>query len=202
MSREEIAALLEDTSVRARQRINNTSQGDCFLRGLIHAQGFDGLPHIVTKQEMNEYVAAGERELFRGLDSYGMRGKTGEELAEQFRSGDLYTGLGLSGNGTYVAYGADKYDAEGYMGADLEGAILRMTLKFEAKVISIQELKSIQEKDAIVQTHSELGELGRYATFKGYDVIDVGASRNAPKYMVILNRTAVRVQNKSIKGVN
>lgn len=201
MSSEEVAALLEDVSDKARRRIGDTSQGNWFLRELVRAQGFDGLPHVITKQEMDEYVAAGERELFRGLDSYGMKGKTGEELAEQFRSGDLYTGLGLAGNGTYVAYGADKYDAEGYMGADAEGAMLRMSLKSEAKAISIQELKSIQEKDAIIQTHFELDELGRYATFKGYDVIDVGASRSAPNYMVILNRTAVRVQNMSIKGV-
>lgn len=201
VSRDEIAALIEDISSRARQYIGDTSQGDWFLRELVRHQGFDRLPHVITKQEMDEYVASGEQELFRGLDSYGMKGKTGEELAEQFRSGDLYTGLGLSGNGTYVAYGADKYDAEGYMGADLEGAMLRMALKSEAKAISIQKLKSIQEKDAIVQTHFELDELGRYATFKGYDVIDVGMSRNAPKYMVILNRTAVRVQDKSIKGV-
>ena len=86
---------------------------------------------------------------------------------------------------SYVAYGADKYDAEGYMGADLEGSMLRMTLKSEAKAISIQELISIQENDTTIQTHFELSELGRYATFKGYDVIDVGASRNAPKYIVI-----------------
>lgn len=121
MSRDEIAALLEDVSSRARQYIGDRSQGDWFLRELIRAQGFDGLPHIVTKQEMDEYIAAGERELFRGLDSYGMKGKTGEDLAEQFRSGDMYVGTGLFGNGIYVAYGKDKFDAEGYMGIEAKG---------------------------------------------------------------------------------
>lgn len=43
--------------------------------------------------------------------------------------------------------------------------------------------------------------LGCYATFKGYDGIDVGARKNEPKYMVILNRTAIRVQDESIAEV-
>lgn len=129
MSREEIAALLEDVSDRARRSIGDTSQGDWFLREIARTQGFDGLPHVVTKQEMDEYLASGEQELFRGLDSYGMKGSTGEDLAQQFRSGDMYVGTGLFGNGIYVAYGKNKFDAEGYMGIGAEGSMLRMTIK-------------------------------------------------------------------------
>lgn len=201
MSREEIAALLEDVSDRARRRIGDTSQGDWFLREIARTQGFDGLPHVVTKQEMDEYLASGERELFRGLDSYGMKGRTGEDLAEQFRSGELYIGRGLSGHGIYAAYGTDKFDAEGYMGASLEGAMLRLTLKSNAKTISIDELDEMQSKDEMVNSHTQLRNLGFYATFKGYDAIDIGASQDRPQYMLILNRTAVRVQAKSITEV-
>lgn len=201
MSSDEIAAYIEDVSDRARQRSGDRSQGDWFLRELARDQGFDGLPDVVIKEQMDEYVAAGERELFRGLDSYGMRGKTGEDLAEQFRSGDLHVGTGLFGNGTYVTYGTDKYDAEGYMGAEREGAMLRMALKSDAKVISIDELETMQLVDPVAQSYPELKNLGCYATFKGYDGIDVGASKNEPKYMVILNRTAIKVQHESITEV-
>lgn len=127
MSPDEIAAFIEDVSDKASQRRSDRSQGDWFLRELARAQGFDGLPDVVTKEQMDEYVVAGERELFRGLDAYGIRGKTGEDLAEQFRSGDLYVGKGIFGNGIYVAYGSNKYDAEEYMGAEAEGAMLRMS---------------------------------------------------------------------------
>ncbi len=81
MRSEDIAAYLSDIYDKARRRIGDTSQGDWFLRELARAQGFDGLPQVITKQEMDEYVASGERELFRGLDSYGIKGKTGEDLA-------------------------------------------------------------------------------------------------------------------------
>lgn len=171
------------------------------MRELARDREFDGLPEVVTKEQMDQYVANGDRELFRGLESYGMKGKTGEELAEQFRSGDLYVGTGLFGNGIYVAYGVDKYDAEGYMGADAQGAMLRMTLKPNAKIISIDELDNMQSQDPIVQAHPELKNSGCYAAFKGYDGIDVGARKNQSKYMVILNRSLVRVQDESIKGV-
>lgn len=136
MRSEDIAAYLSDVSDRARQRINDTSQGDWFLRELARTQGFDRLPHLITKQEMDEYVASGERELFRGLDSYGVKGKTGEDLAQQFRSGDMYVGKGIFDNGIYVTYGADKYDAQEYAGVEIEGAIVRMSLNKSAKVIS------------------------------------------------------------------
>lgn len=201
MREEKIAAYIRDVSDRGRQHVGDRSQGDWFLRELARDRGFDGLPEVVTKEQMDRYVAEGAPELFRGLDSYGMRGKTGEDLAEQFRCGELYVGTGLFGNGVYVAYGADKYDAEGYMGAQEEGAILRMILKADAKAISYDELLDQQNRDPLLQAHPELEDPGRYATFKGYDVIDVGATKNRPKYMVILNRTAIKVQDESVVGV-
>ncbi len=114
MSPQEIATYMQNVRDRANQHIGDQSQADWFLRELARDQGFDGLPEVVTSKQMDEYVANGERELFRGLDSYGMKGKTGENLAEQLRSGDMYVGTGLFGNGIYVAYGVDKYDAEAY----------------------------------------------------------------------------------------
>lgn len=195
----DIAAYLSDIYDKARRRIGDTSQGDWFLRELARAQGFDGLPQVITKQEMDEYVASGERELFRGLDSYGIKGKTGEDLAQQFRSGDMYVGKGIFGNGIYVAYGADKYDAQEYAGVGLERAIVRISLNKSAKVISYNKL--LEEQEDFLNTCFELEDPGHYATFKGYDVIDVGATRDRPKYMVVLNRTALRVQDQSIAGV-
>lgn len=87
------------------------------------------------------------------------------------------------------------------MGANEEGAILRMTLKPKSRVISVDELANMRINDPIANVHPELENLGRYATFRGYDVIDVGVSVGQPKYMVILNRTAVRVQDRSIAEV-
>ncbi|KJH70404.1 hypothetical protein UH38_18245 [Aliterella atlantica CENA595] len=124
MSRDEIAALVENVSSKASQYIGNKSQGDWFLKQLVRAQGFDGLPHIVTKQD----------------------------------------------------------------------------LKKIAKIISYHKLLEEQDKD-FLKALLELKEPSHYAAFKGYDVIDLGATKNQPKYMVILNRTALRAQDESIAGV-
>lgn len=132
-----------------------------------------------------------------------MKGKNGKDLAQQFRWGDMYVCTGLFGNGIYVAYGKNKFDAEGYMSIGAEGSMLRITLKPKAKVTSIQELRLLQNQDLVLKSHPEyLTNLGRYAAFRGYDVIDVGAEPNEPEYMVILNRTSLRVQLESIEGVD
>ncbi len=111
----------------------------------------------------------------------------------------MYVGKGIFGNGIYVAYGADKYDAQEYAGVGLERAIVRISLNKSAKVISYNNL--LEDQEDFLNTCFELEDPGHYATFKGYDVIDVGATRDRPKYMVVLNRTALRVQDQSIAGV-
>lgn len=92
-----------------------------------------------------------------------------------------------------------KYDIQEYAGVGIEGAILRMTLKKGAKVISYDKL--LEEQENFPNAYPQLEDPGHYAAFKGYDVIDVRATRNRPKYMVVLNRTALRVQDESIAGV-
>ena len=73
-----------------------------------------------------------------------------------------------------------------------------MSLKQDAKVIYYDKLLEKKNKD-VLKAYIELEDPGHYTAFKGYDVIDVEANRNRPKYMVVLNRTALRVQDESIE---
>lgn len=98
----------------------DSKKGDVFLFDLQHELGADGKPDIVSSEELDQHIADGEPELFRGVSQ--------EQFGEQFKDGDLYAGSGCYGNGTYTATGSKaKQYADKYAGA--QGVILRMSLK-------------------------------------------------------------------------
>ena len=94
------------------------SGGDPLLAGLLAIQGFDGLPTVVSEDELDRVVAEDpESEFYRGVSSHievdergwekvvdGKQAKVSAgDNAEQFRSGDLFPGTGVYGNGSYCA---------------------------------------------------------------------------------------------------
>ncbi len=197
-----------------------TFQGeDHALKPILNAQGFDGLPQVASREEVDQAVAAGWTPLWRGV---GVGNQEGDKYAEQFRTGDLWVGLGAYGNGTYAMPDWRKTDANGY-----GSTVIRMVLHPDAKVISREELHRLMDEDGIhnrvrVYKGTEAGEdaprfrvmadEGRYAALRGYDAIMVSYlddlvpephHRNHPGMVpewVILNRTALMVQESD--GVN
>lgn len=115
-------------------------QGDGYLREILRDQGFDGLPHVVD--DLSPYVQAGEIEIWRGVDR--------QEYAEQFRSGEVFAGTGVYGNGTYTAMTSDvaKIFAHG-------GPIMRMAIKKDAKFADHKQL----EKEASDSYYKRLDEI-------------------------------------------
>lgn len=182
-----------------------SKEGDPLLQELFKAQKFHGKPEIVSEKDLDDYVKAGERELYRGL--------TDATFVDQFMNGDLYAGFGVYGNGTYTAYG-EKAVRTAAEYATENGAAMRMTLRKDAKVAKYHEIReeAIAETERLTELMSsasddnKLAELaalqtiasdiGRYATSKGYDAVDV----EAMEYLVVLNRTALRVQDKTFTG--
>lgn len=121
------------------------------------AQGFDGLPDVVSKADFDRAVSAGDVvETWRGVN-----GGKANEYAEAFRSGDLHPGWGVYGNGTYVAN--DREQAELAAGrfepGSTEGALLRIGLTSDANVISIEmlraEMKAYDRKNASRMVEAE-----------------------------------------------
>jgi len=207
------------------QLVNNPSMArklgdggeDAALNTLLREQGFNGKGNVISKAEIDRYINAGERELFRGVSE--------AKFADQFRDGDLFAGLGTYGNGTYTAYGSGKLDTGKFGGEGLKvakdyagskGTIVRMTLKSDAKVVGYDDLlgemmdyedvlfdklakaKTAKERAAIEAEQLLIKDFGRFATMRGYDAIDV----RREKYLVVLNRTALRIQkeNFDLKG--
>lgn len=155
---------------------------DLLLKEMCRIAGYDKTPRIVTKTEMDEAVAQGATEVWRGVG-------TGK-YAEQFRSGPYWAGQGTHGNGTYTT--DDKKMSASYSNYD-EKALLRIAIPAAAKVITYAALcdEMRAERGALWGLPSEvaLNDEGRYAVTKGYDVIHATSGR-----YVILNRGAVLVE--------
>ncbi|MCK6546023.1 hypothetical protein L6R52_09150 [Myxococcota bacterium] len=109
---------------------------DAFLSELLAELGFAGLPHVVSKTELDRALMQGERELLRGV--------TGPEFAEELRSGKLYAGTGSCGNGIYTV---SSVRAD-YAGSKAEGGVvMRMSLKRGAKVVDDETLDDAMSRD-------------------------------------------------------
>ncbi|MBW3113493.1 hypothetical protein KYJ26_16690 [Bacillus sp. MCCB 382] len=200
-----INQVAKDPSILNVKLNQNDGGEDKALKTLLREQGFDGKGNVVSKAELDKFIQNGEREIFRGV--------TNAKFAEQFKDGDLFAGLGTYGNGTYTAYGqsAEKV-AQSYAGK--KGDIVRMSLKSDAKVVKYDILlgemmdyedmlaekmaKSTSKKarEAIEAETLLIKDFGRFATMRGYDAIDVTGF----EYLVVLNRTSLRIQRESHGG--
>jgi hypothetical protein len=118
-------------------RNDNDPDIDPTLGAILAKQGFDGPPTVVSRADFDRAVATGEvEETYRGI-----HGSAHAEQAEQFRSGALYVGTGIHGNGTYVATSR----AEALRHAD-GGTVLRIGLRRDARVITDTDLKAEMAK--------------------------------------------------------
>jgi len=94
-----------------------TGIGDLQLEVIADKQGFSGLPKVVSSEEMDRLEKEGWTIAYRGIaDSYfeDMIEFRAEKLAEQFRTGEYFAGVGTSGNGIYFAL--DEMVAQTYAG--------------------------------------------------------------------------------------
>jgi len=187
---------------------------DMFLSDIVKSNEFDGLPKLVSPDELDKIVAEGHRELWRGVSQ--------KDFADKFKSGEYFAGTGIYGDGTYTAYGPRQIDiVSGYAGSE-DGCIIRMAIDKDAKIITIDDLKremsdylnelsaeSAKKLSAIPKGDKDLylrfsaensvkmivaNDPGKFAALKGYDAIDIPSEN----YMVVINRKALYVHKESI----
>ena len=185
----------------------NTYHASIPLAAIYRLQGFDGLPTVSTKAEIDKAVKNGEIELFRGVAPVS-KAPSSNQMAEDFRNGTYYAGDGIYGYGTYSAYNQGAHQrafatAQGYAGTN--GTIMRMTLKADARVIDSRQAHSNMLSEASNWQRANPGKPlpvvysneGMWAAAKGYDAL------KATSGVVVLNRTAVRVQDANAQdGAN
>jgi 8-oxo-dGTP pyrophosphatase MutT (NUDIX family) len=150
-------------------------------------QGNDRTPTVMSKAEMDRLLATGEYiEVFRGVQAGG--GKTAAQIAEEFRSGPDWGGLGVFGNGYYFGENksvADAYASSGWRGGG--GAVIRALIP---KSAALQDWPSVERESQSMPSSNgsfrrvgrqsmgggTLHDEGRYAAAKGLDAIQISVA--------------------------
>ena len=104
-----------------------TGVGDLQLEVIADMQGFSGLPKVVTSDEIDQLEQQGWVIAYRGIaDDYvdDILATPAKKLAQQFRTGEYFGGLGTTGNGTY--FSSDERVAKKYAGDN--GEVIRVAI--------------------------------------------------------------------------
>ncbi len=170
------------------------SVGDTGLSGVYRAMGFHGKPQVVTSAQLDQYVRAGERQIFRGATGTASGADT---YTEAFRSGPThYAGTGIYGNGTYMA--VNQGVASGYaQSGQYAGTVARMTIKADAK---IGDYETIEQERKVAWAKAAAPHK---ALFDERDRLDADASitpRDTPAFTALASRrqaNAERIQREA-----
>lgn len=179
-----------------------STQEDALLGDILKESGRDQAPELVDQATIDQIRKEG--------GWVGYRGVSEASFADQFKTGPLYSGVGVMGNGTYLAYegfrrgrSKAKAFADGYAGA--KGATLTVAVPKGAKIIShsalvkeqdqaLRELDSQRASGKIsAEEHQRLEKIyedeGRFAALKNYD----GVADRSTGFLVLLNRSVAKV---------
>lgn len=160
-------------------KADSRDPADHALSRVQDAQGFNGLPAVVSRAEFGKAKGAGDvTEVWRGLNGAGRR-----EYAEQFRSGDHFPGVGVYGNGTYVAMARADAEKSG-------DEMLRIGLRRDANVISIDDLR--KKMDAYTRANA--------ARKRRADELDKEMRRVAERANTTAERIAVYDRYRALKA--
>jgi hypothetical protein len=175
---------------------------DTFLADVLKESGRSGKPELVDAAGIDKARADGWWICHRGVGD--------PAHAEQFRTGDLYSGCGILGNGTYTAYerwgdrGRARKFAEGY--ASHPDATIMMALPPTAKIADHSKLQAMQltalkgldadlaagkiNEDEFKKMELIYDDIGRFAALHNYDAI----RSKSDGFLVVLNRSICKVK--------
>lgn len=179
--------LLNDVSA-SRQRFRGKS-ADERLSAITARQGFDGLPQVASKQEMDRLLATGQYiEAWRGVR--GGNGKSAAQINEELRSGPAYYGLGVFGNGYYLA--TERSAALGYHDFT-KNSLVRVLIPKNARTETHQRVLSratvaVSSSGGFAHVGAEgmgggtLHDEGRYAAAWGLDGVEIPQGSTSAGY--------------------
>jgi hypothetical protein len=105
--------------------------GDPRLKALLEAQGFTAKPTVLSASEFETLVQKGGVKVYRGV--IGDDRLTAEQMVEMFKSGDMFVGTGVIGNGVYSSI---NYEYVIKYAMDKPGNVIEMVLSPKAKFIN------------------------------------------------------------------
>ncbi|MEV3963919.1 hypothetical protein AB0M34_24030 [Nocardia sp. NPDC050193] len=205
---------LDYVAIRSKLEQNTGDRGDPGLAEIYRIQGFDGPPTLTDARGVDEVIAAGGQELFRGVTEVRY---VHDFKYEAHTSGSPHQRL-ATGNGTYAT--DLRESALDYADNNPDG-VIRMALRPDAKIAHIDRLRKEQlaatgaisaenrrlaELERTPETEARMQELraawwvhadlGRFAAAQGYDAYSTNGAnwKMGDQYWVVLNRTALAVE--------
>jgi hypothetical protein len=184
---------------------------DTVLKHLAELQGWDELPRLGSSADLDAAIAAGGIEAWRGVTGGDEKavhknvaaatGLTSTEIIDKFKKGPVYYGTGIFGNGIYAG---NRNVAMMYANENPAG-VARMVIDPAARIIDgdaleteyIEWVKQFKWSDPEAAV---LGDLGRFAAMRGYDVISQPVPGKDKLYHIILNRSALLIEDPAPSG--
>ena len=205
-------------------KIKNDVKPDIQLEMIAEIQGFTGLPKVVSSSEMTSLEKKGWTIAYRGIASI-VDTETDEviieakDLADGFRKGDYFAGLGAHGNG--IHFSLDRESAEVYAeesgfndrGNPRKGEVIKVAIppdflmgreEFAEEVTGHRE----RVKNGITSFYGD-DDIGRVLVSKGVRgsrlnlrvsngfVADVSGSPVSPNVILILDRSMLAVEEST-----
>lgn len=180
---------------------SSTDDGDKALFAIAARQGFDGPPEVVPSARFDSFVReGGHTPLHRGLKA--TEDMTAAEIHAETREGRYRPGVGMFGNGYYMAPDLDKAAP---FSDGTPGSLGRYALNKDARTITFTEIRGkygeIADSPGFKRTSEKaaiIADYGRLAASLGFDAIHVeagtpmlgGGTVGRTEY-VVLNRTAL-----------
>lgn len=195
-------------------KIKNGVKPDIQLEMIAEMQGFTGLPKVVSSSEMASLEKKGWTIAYRGIASI-VDTETDEviieakDMADGFRKGDYFAGLGVHGNGLH--FSLDRESAEVY--AEDRGEVIKVAIppdflmereEFADEVTGHRE----RVKNGITSFYGD-DDIGRVLVSKGIRgsrlnlrvsggfVADVSGSPVSPNVILILDRSMLAVEEST-----
>jgi hypothetical protein len=198
-----------------------------YTKAVIQEQGFDGPPHLLSRRELDRHVAAGEVELFRGVTEarfadqlrsgeffvgrgwfadgmYAAPAPHGLGIARQYARAVDGTAIRMSLKGGTRVLSNEKIEERA--ASELEHAIRRLRYERNRAMQAARQqpeesaVRSVERdyERRIDAARSLYDDYSRCAAYLGFDAIHVVSSPDVD-YYVILNRTAIRVQQENLR---
>ncbi|ROO51067.1 minor capsid protein 2 [Micromonospora sp. Llam0] len=204
----DIAAQLttDAEQVELRQLSGNSTPVDLHLRRVGQMQGFDGLPQVGTRAELDVAVASGWTEVWRGVVA-SRTGKTAAQINADLRAGPYEPGRGMYGNGYYTStrwQTAETYrgrdprtdqparpDALDFEPSDYEGdvepdSLLRIAIDPNARIVDLADIQRQIRASGVDATDPAVAAVltnpGRYAAGAGYDILRITGEGDGALY--------------------
>lgn len=133
--------ITQDVAENAREFVKegfnrHWDEGDIAIQSMAKRQGWDAKPAVGSSDELDEAIAEGGTEVFRGVKTARVDLHP-QDMLRMLQEGELYFGNGIYSNGIYMSSSVETADVfgqpiEGWPGS--RGGIMRMVISPDARI--------------------------------------------------------------------